>query len=85
MEAHSTPPTDVASYNYAFDNFGIAQSYASYGTVLGGNANEQYHDRHVRTHLMQPSGAGQVGDSFEAERVGLRIPEQRFSVLEGPR
>jgi hypothetical protein len=73
--------TDVASYNYAFDNFGIAQSYASYGTVLGGNANEN-----IMIGMSDPLdatiGSWQVGDSFEVS-VWACDSEQRFSVLEG--
>ena len=58
-------PADVASWNYAHDNFGLAQVFFSLGVLQGGSDNE-YLTITKSDPLNATIATWKVGDSFEA-------------------
>jgi hypothetical protein len=73
--------TDIASLNYAYDNFGIAQVFISMGFLQGGSENE-----YVTISKSDPLDATistwNVGDSFALDAWAYDA-QNRLSVLNG--
>src|SRR5215467_811027 len=74
-------PTDVASWNYAYDNFGIAQLFFSMGVLQGGSENA-YITITKSDPLDATIATWQVGDSFDLNAWAYDA-QNRSSVLTG--
>ena len=65
-----TRPTDVASWNYAYDNFGLAQVFFSLGILQGGSGSE-YLTIAKSDPLDATIDTWKVGDSFQTTAWAL--------------